>query len=105
MIFTLNEYKKTFVLETGSTNPLYSGNTENDKIDSYLEGSKNVTVWIKGWDKTEISPEVFKIDIDGRNEYDYKTKRSRTQKTTLLLLLFGLFFIYIGDKIEKTKTK
>jgi|GEM_PF-2290550 len=102
LIFTLNEYNKTFVLESGSPSPLYIGNTENDKISSYLESSKNVTVWIKGWDKKEVNPEVFKIDIDGINEYNYKDKRSRAQKITLFLLIFGIFFIYIGDKFQKT---
>ncbi|KAF2338104.1 hypothetical protein [Flavobacterium tistrianum] len=102
LIFTLNEYNKTFILESGAPSPLYNGNTENDKISSYLEGSKNITVWIKGLDKKEITPEIFKIDIDGRNEYNYKGKRFRSQITTFFLLLFGLFFIYLGDKFQKT---
>ncbi|SCY39988.1 hypothetical protein SAMN02927916_1930 [Flavobacterium anhuiense] len=102
LIFTLNEYNKTFILESGASSPLYNGNTENDKISSYLEGSKNITVWIKALDKKEVNPEIFKIDIDGRNEYNYKDKRSRFQTIALFLLLFGLFFIYIGDKFQKT---
>lgn len=104
LAFSLNEYQKKFILESSCLNPLYNGNTENDRIDSYLKGSNSVTVWIKSWDKKELAPEIFKIDIDGRNEYDYKIKRSRAQKIMFFLVLFGLFCIYAGDKFEKGKT-
>lgn len=103
LIFSLNEFEKTFIIEAGSQNPLYNGNTENDKIASYLEGSNTIIVWIKIWDKKDITPEIFKIDIDGRNEYDYKPKRLRAIKIMFFLVFFGLFCIYVGDKIEKTK--
>ncbi|QGK73922.1 hypothetical protein [Flavobacterium sp. SLB02] len=37
LVFSLNEFNKSFILSGGSANPLYNGYTENDKIESYLK--------------------------------------------------------------------
>lgn len=105
LVFSLNEFKKNFIVSGGSANPLYNGYTESDKIESYLKGSNKVIVWIKRWDETQVEPKVFRIDIDGRTELNFETDRSRAQKALIFMLIFGVICIYLGNKIEKTKGK
>jgi hypothetical protein len=105
LAFSLNEFNKNFILSGGSSNPLYDGYTENDKIESYLKGSDKVIVWIKKWDENQVEPKVFRIDIDGKTEFSFETDRSNAQKILFFMLVFGCLCIYLGNKIEESKSK
>lgn len=105
LVFSLNEFNKTFILSGGSSNPLYDGYTENDKIESYLKGSDKVIVWIKKWDDTQVQPRIFRIDIDGRTELSFENDRESAQKFLFFILIFGCLCIYLGNKIAEKKDK
>ncbi|MFH6942379.1 hypothetical protein [Flavobacterium sp. FlaQc-50] len=105
LTFSLNEFDNQFILSEGSSNPLFNGYNESDKIGSYLESSKKVVVWIKKWDLNNLNPEIFQIDIDGKTELKFETVRSKNQTLFLCQLLLGVFFIYAGNMIEKARKK
>jgi len=88
LIFYLSEYGKKFIVSENVGNEYYSNRL--DKMLKMLRKAREITVWIDKDQLSELAPEIYQLDKDGKTIMDLESIKSEKRPKAIFFILGGL---------------